>query len=100
MITSNYRAQMDENRKAVDENQLKLQKLMELEQELTQNIQRNIEKKYDLMRSQASTASALQMMATTNHSSVKARSKINNLMSNSDNTIAYAGVSDSKQASK
>ena len=51
MITSNYRAQMDENKKAVDENQLKLQKLMELEQELTQNIQRNIEKKYDLMRS-------------------------------------------------
>ena len=38
------------------------------------------------------------MVATTNYSSVKARSKINNLMSNSDNTIAYAGGSDSKQA--
>ena len=45
---------MDENKKAIDENQIKLQKLLELEQELTKNIQRNIEKKENLMRSQAS----------------------------------------------
>ena len=45
---------MDENKKAIDENQIKLQKLLELEQELTKNIQRNIDKKENLMRSQAS----------------------------------------------
>ena len=38
------------------------------------------------------------MQATTNYTSNQARSKINNLMSNSDNTIAYGGASDSRQA--
>ena len=49
---------------------------------LTEKIQKNIEKQYDIITSQVSTTSGLKIMTTTNQSTGKTKSLINNLMNN------------------
>ena len=55
LARNNYFAKLNDNKKAVAANQEKLQKLLQVEQRLTQNIQKNMEKQYELLNSQAST---------------------------------------------